>query len=144
MGVPNGQVCQYNELCCHTEAPVVNQTCHLNHQQCTDTRPTSPGTDSITPVPGRGAKDGEMEKRICDKKRRQKKKKTKISRTKMVKSGREEEKEEENEEEKKKKKDAKENEAKPNHEKTEANEEKKRKPKIRGKKKQTCTQWEFQ
>ena len=35
--------------CCHTEIEVADQTFHLTQLQYTDTGPTSPSTDSVTP-----------------------------------------------------------------------------------------------
>ena len=40
--------------CCHTEIEVADQTVHLTQSQSTDTGPTSPSTDPITP----GARQG--------------------------------------------------------------------------------------
>ena len=36
-------------ICCHTEIEVAEQTFHLIQSQYTDTGPTSPSTDPITP-----------------------------------------------------------------------------------------------
>ena len=38
-----------NFTCCHTEIEVADQTFHLTQSQFTDTGPTSPSTDPITP-----------------------------------------------------------------------------------------------
>ena len=38
-----------NSMCCHTEIEVADQTFHLTQLQYTDTGPTSPSTDPITP-----------------------------------------------------------------------------------------------
>ena len=35
--------------CCHTEIEVEDQTFYLTQYQCTDTGPTSPSTDPISP-----------------------------------------------------------------------------------------------
>ena len=35
--------------CCHTEKEIVDQTFHLTQSRYTDTGPTSPSTDPITP-----------------------------------------------------------------------------------------------
>ena len=40
---------QYNFTCCHTEIQVADQTFHLTQSQYTDTGPTSPSADPITP-----------------------------------------------------------------------------------------------
>ena len=47
--VSQGQICSDNFTCCHTEIEVADQTFHLTQSQCTDTGPTSPRTDPITP-----------------------------------------------------------------------------------------------
>ena len=47
--VSQGQICSDNFMCCHTEMEVGDQTFHLTHSQYTDTGPTSPSTDHITP-----------------------------------------------------------------------------------------------
>ena len=44
-----GQICSHNATCCHTETEVADQTFHLTQSQYTDTVPTSPSTDPITP-----------------------------------------------------------------------------------------------
>ena len=44
-----GRICSGNCTCCHTEIKVVDQTIHLTQSQYTDTRPTSPSADPITP-----------------------------------------------------------------------------------------------
>ena len=38
-----------NFMCCHTEIDVADQTFHLTQSQYTDTRPTNPSTDPVTP-----------------------------------------------------------------------------------------------
>ena len=53
--VSNGRICSDNFTCCHTEIEVADQTFHLTQSQYTDTGPTSPSTDPITPGPGRVA-----------------------------------------------------------------------------------------
>ena len=45
--VSQGRICTDNFTCCHTE--VADQTFHLTQSQYTDTRPTSPSADPITP-----------------------------------------------------------------------------------------------
>ena len=47
--VSQGRICSDNFTCCHTEIEVANQTFHLTQSQYTDTGPTSPSTDPITP-----------------------------------------------------------------------------------------------
>ena len=47
--VSQGRICSDNFTCCHTEIEVADQTFHLTQSQYTDTRPTSPSTDPITP-----------------------------------------------------------------------------------------------
>ena len=43
------RICSDNFTCCHTEREVTNQTFHLTQSQYTDTGPTSPSSDPITP-----------------------------------------------------------------------------------------------
>ena len=43
------RICSDSVMCCHTETEVVDKTFYLNQSQYTDTRPTSPSTDPITP-----------------------------------------------------------------------------------------------
>ena len=47
--VSQGQVCSDNFTCCHTETEVADPTFYLTQSQYTDTRPTSPSADPITP-----------------------------------------------------------------------------------------------
>ena len=49
LSVSQGRVCAENFTCCHTEVEVADPTCYLNRSQYTDTWPTSPSTDPITP-----------------------------------------------------------------------------------------------
>ena len=44
-----GRICTDNFTCCHTETEAADQTFHLTQSQYTDTGPTSPSTDPITP-----------------------------------------------------------------------------------------------
>ena len=44
-----GQICSDNFMCCHTEIEAADKTCHLTQSQYSDTGPTSPSTDPITP-----------------------------------------------------------------------------------------------
>ena len=48
--VSQGRICSDNCTCCHTEIEVADLTFHLTQSQYTDTGPTSPSTDPITPV----------------------------------------------------------------------------------------------
>ena len=52
--VSRGRICSYKCTCCHTEKEVADQTFYLTQARYTDTRPTSPGTDPMTP----GAQQG--------------------------------------------------------------------------------------
>ena len=47
--VSQGQSCSDNCTCCHTEIQVADPTFHLTQSQYTNTGPTSPNTDPITP-----------------------------------------------------------------------------------------------
>ena len=47
--VSQGRICSDNFTWCHTEKEVADPTFHLTQSQYTDTRPTSPSTDPITP-----------------------------------------------------------------------------------------------
>ena len=47
--VSQGRICSDNCTCCHTEMEVADQTFHLSQSQYTDTGPTSPSTNPITP-----------------------------------------------------------------------------------------------
>ena len=53
--VSQGRICSDNFTCCHTEIEVADQTFHLTQSQYTDTRPTSPSTDPITPGTWQGS-----------------------------------------------------------------------------------------
>ena len=44
-----GRICSDNFTCCHTEVEVANQAFYLTQSQYTDTGPTSPSADPITP-----------------------------------------------------------------------------------------------
>ena len=52
--VSQGRICSDNFTCCHTEVGAADQTLHLTQSQYTDTGPTSPSTDPITPVSWQG------------------------------------------------------------------------------------------
>ena len=53
--VSQGRICTDNFTCCHTEIEAADQTFHLTQSQYTDTRPTSPSADSITPGAWQGS-----------------------------------------------------------------------------------------
>ena len=53
--VSQGRVCSDNFTCCHTEIQVADQTFYLTQSQYTDTGPTSPSTDPITPGAWQGS-----------------------------------------------------------------------------------------
>ena len=47
--VSQGRICTDNFTCCHAEIEAADQTFHLTQSQYTDTGPTSPSADPITP-----------------------------------------------------------------------------------------------
>ena len=53
--VSQGRICSDNFTCCHTEIEVAEQTFHLTQSRYTDTGPTSPSTDPITPGAWQGS-----------------------------------------------------------------------------------------
>ena len=53
--VSQGRICSDNFTCCHTEIEVADPTFYLTQSQYTDTGPTSPSTDPITPVAWQGS-----------------------------------------------------------------------------------------
>ena len=53
--VSQGRICTDNFTCCHTEIEVADQTFYLTQSQYTDTGPTSPGADPITPGAWQGS-----------------------------------------------------------------------------------------
>ena len=53
--VPQGRICSDNGTCCHTEIEVADPTFYLTQSQYTDTRPTSPSADPITPGAWQGS-----------------------------------------------------------------------------------------
>ena len=53
--VSQGRICSDNFTCYHTETEVADQTFHLTQSQYTDTGPTSPSTDPITPSAWQGS-----------------------------------------------------------------------------------------
>ena len=53
--VSQGRICSDNFTCCHIETEVADQTFYLTQSQCTDTGPTSPSADPITPGAWQGS-----------------------------------------------------------------------------------------
>ena len=53
--VSQGRICSDNFTCCHTEIEVADQTFYLSRSQYTDTGPTSPSADPITPGAWQGS-----------------------------------------------------------------------------------------
>ena len=53
--VSQGQICSDNFTCCHTKIEVADPTFYLTQSQYTDTGPTSPSTDPITPGAWQGS-----------------------------------------------------------------------------------------
>ena len=53
--VSQGRICEDNFTCCHTEIEVADQTFYLTQSQYTDTGPTSPSADPITPGAWQGS-----------------------------------------------------------------------------------------
>ena len=53
--VSQGRICSDNFTCCHTEIEAADQTFHLTPSQYTDTGPTSPSADPITPGAWQGS-----------------------------------------------------------------------------------------
>ena len=53
--VSQGRICTDNLTCCHTEIEAADQTFHLTQSQYTDTGPTSPSADPITPGAWQGS-----------------------------------------------------------------------------------------
>ena len=53
--VSQGRICTDNFTCCHTEIGVADQTSHLTQSRYTDTGPTSPSADPITPGAWQGS-----------------------------------------------------------------------------------------
>ena len=52
---PQGRICEDNFTCCHTEIEVADPTFHITQSQYTDTGPTSPSADPITPGAWQGS-----------------------------------------------------------------------------------------
>ena len=53
--VSQGRICSDNFMCCHTEMEVADHTFFLTQSQYTDTGPTSPSADPITPGAWQGS-----------------------------------------------------------------------------------------
>ena len=53
--VSQGRTCSDNFTCCHTEIEVADQAFYLTQSQYTDTGPTSPSADPITPGAWQGS-----------------------------------------------------------------------------------------
>ena len=53
--VSQGRICSDNFTCCHTEIEIADQNFHLTQSQYTDTGPTSPRADPITPGAWQGS-----------------------------------------------------------------------------------------
>ena len=53
--VSQGWICPDNFTCCHTETEVADPTFYLTQSQYTDTGPTSPGADPISPGAWQGS-----------------------------------------------------------------------------------------
>ena len=55
VSVSQGRICSNNFTCCHTEIEVADPTFYLTQSQYTDTGPTSPSADPITPGAWQGS-----------------------------------------------------------------------------------------
>ena len=53
--VSQGRICSHKCTCCHTEIEVADPTFYLTQSQYTDTGPTSPSADPITPGAWQGS-----------------------------------------------------------------------------------------
>ena len=53
--VSQGRICSDNFTCCHTEIEAADPTFYLTQSQYTDTGPTSPSADPITPCAWQGS-----------------------------------------------------------------------------------------
>ena len=53
--VSQGRICSDNLTCCHTKTAVADPTYHLTQSQYTDTGPTSPSAEPITPGAWQGS-----------------------------------------------------------------------------------------
>ena len=54
--VSQGRICEDKFTCWHTETEVADQTYHLSRSRYTDTEPTSPSADPITPGAWQGSR----------------------------------------------------------------------------------------
>ena len=54
--VSQGRICSDNFTCCHTEIEVADPTFYLTQSQYTDTGPTSPSADPLTPGAWQGSR----------------------------------------------------------------------------------------
>ena len=54
--VSQGRICSDNFMCCPTEIEVADQPFYLTQSQYTDTGPTSPSADPITPGAWQGSR----------------------------------------------------------------------------------------
>ena len=55
VSVSQGRICSDNFTCCHTEIEDADQTFYITQSQYTDTGPTSPRADPITPGAWQGS-----------------------------------------------------------------------------------------
>ena len=55
VSVSQGRICSDNFTCCHTEIEVADPTFYLTQSQYTDTGPTGPSADRITPGAWQGS-----------------------------------------------------------------------------------------
>ena len=55
VSVSQGRICSDNFTCCHTEIEVADQAFYLTKSPYTDTGPTSPSADPITPGAWQGS-----------------------------------------------------------------------------------------
>ena len=53
--VSQGRICSDNFTCCHAEIELADQAVYLTQSQYTDTQPTSPSADRITPGAWQGS-----------------------------------------------------------------------------------------
>ena len=54
--ISQGRICSYKFTCCHIEEEVADQTFHLTKSQYSDTGPTSPSVDPISPSAWQGSR----------------------------------------------------------------------------------------
>ena len=55
VSLSQGRICSDNFTCCHTEIEVADQTFYLTQSQHSDTGPTSPSADPVTPGAWQGS-----------------------------------------------------------------------------------------